>query len=52
MQPPTFFPRRARPSMRPKVVVVFPSPSGVGVIAVTSMYFPLGCSFRRSKILR
>jgi len=26
----------------PMVVVVLPSPSGVGVIAVTSMYFPSG----------
>ena len=25
---------------RPMVVVVLPSPSGVGVIAVTSMYLP------------
>ena len=32
-------PRRPRPSSRPTVVVVLPSPSGVGVMAVTSMYF-------------
>src|SRR6266480_6766224 len=29
---------------RPTVVVVLPSPSGVGVIAVTTMYFALGAS--------
>src|SRR5688572_27364434 len=32
------------------VVVVLPSPSGVGVIAVTSIYFPLGRFLNRSKI--
>ena len=31
-----------RPWTRPMVVVVFPSPSGVGVIAVTSTYLPDG----------
>src|SRR5512146_1897481 len=35
---------------RPTVVVVLPSPSGVGVMAVTSMYLPLGRFFRRSRI--
>ena len=48
IHPPTFTPRLARPSIRPNVVVVFPSPSGVGVMAVISMYLPLGRSFRRS----
>ena len=37
-------PLRPRPWTSPTVVVVFPSPSGVGVIAVTSMYFPRGRS--------
>ena len=37
------------PSARPTVVVVFPSPAGVGVMAVTRMSLPSGpvCSFRR-----
>ena len=48
IHPPTFFPRLANPSIRPKVVVVLPSPRGVGVIAVISMYFPSGRSFSRS----
>ncbi len=34
----------------PIVTVVLPSPSGVGVIAVTSMYFPSGLSRSRSRI--
>ncbi len=33
-------PMRFRPCARPTVVVVLPSPSGVGVIAVTTMYRP------------
>src|SRR5271157_74310 len=47
----TFFPR-CTPSAceRPTVVVVLPSPSGVGVMAVTSTYLPLGRFARRSKI--
>jgi len=28
---------------RPTVVVVFPSPNGVGVIADTTTYFAFGC---------
>ena len=40
---------RPRPCARPTVTVVLPSPSGVGVIAVTSMYLPSGRSCRRSK---
>ena len=50
--PPTFFPLLPRPSMRPHEVVLFPSPRGVGVIAVTSMYLPSGRSLRLSMILR
>ncbi len=34
------------------MVVVLPSPSGVGVIAVTTMYLPLGTSFSRSRMDR
>lgn len=34
------FPRFARPWTNPIVVVDFPSPKGVGVITVTSIYFP------------
>jgi hypothetical protein len=32
--------------------VVFPSPKGVGVMAVTTTYLPLGWSFRRSRMER
>ena len=35
MAPITRLPMAANPSTRPMVVVVLPSPSGVGVIAVT-----------------
>ena len=35
-------------SPRPTVVVVFPSPAGVGLIAVTRMSFPLGLPLRVS----
>ena len=49
-QPPTFSPRLPRPSISPHEVVLFPSPSGVGVIAVTSIYLPSGLSLRRSII--
>ena len=34
-------------SDRPTVVSDLPSPSGVGVMPVTSMYRPLGLSFKR-----
>ena len=37
------------PSPSPTVVVVFPSPAGVGEIAVTNINFP---SFLFSKLLR
>ena len=49
MQPPTFTPRLPRPSIRPMEVVDLPSPRGVGVMAVTSMYLPSGLLFRRSR---
>ena len=39
-----FFPIWPSPWVSPTVVVVFPSPSGVGVMAVTSMYLPRGFS--------
>src|SRR5580704_9253542 len=46
----TFFPRCAPNAwLSPTVVVVLPSPSGVGVIAVTTMYLPLGAFFSRSR---
>ncbi len=48
----TFLPSRPMPWVRPMVVVDFPSPSGVGVTAVTSMYFPSGRSLSRSRMLR
>ena len=38
--------------VRPTEVVVLPSPSGVGVIAVTSMYLPEGFEARRSRMVR
>ena len=41
-------PIRFRPWARPTVVVVLPSPSGVGVIAVTTISLPSGRSVRRS----
>ena len=42
-------PIRLRPWASPTVVVVLPSPSGVGVIAVTTTYFPRGRSARRAR---
>ena len=42
MAPQTRLPSLPSPSIRPIVVVVLPSPSGVGVIAVTSMYLAVG----------
>ena len=50
MHPPTFFPLFPSPSIRPMEVVVLPSPRGVGVMAVTSMYFPSGFFSRRLMI--
>ena len=53
MQVNTFLPRCApRAWLRPTVVVVLPSPSGVGVMAVTTMYLPLGAPFNRSRTYR
>src|SRR5690242_1321192 len=53
MQVKTFFPRCAPSAwLSPTVVVVLPSPRGVGVIAVTTMYLPLGALFRRSRTAR
>ena len=49
-QPPTRLPSLPRPSIRPKEVVDFPSPRGVGVMAVTSMYFPSGLPESRAMI--
>ena len=48
--PPTFLPLFPNPSIKPIDVVLFPSPSGVGVMAVTSIYFPFGRCCRRSMI--
>ena len=41
-----FFPIRLRASPNPTEVVVFPSPAGVGLIAVTSMSLPSGFEFK------
>jgi hypothetical protein len=40
IQTAAFLPILFRPSPRPTVVVVFPSPAGVGLIAVTKINFP------------
>ena len=48
MAPVAFLPRRPRPWRSPMVEVLLPSPSGVGVMAVTSMYLPSGRSPSRS----
>ena len=37
-----FLPILFNPSFKPTEVVVFPSPAGVGVIAVTKISFPSG----------
>src|SRR3990172_2458275 len=51
MQVKTRFPRWAPSAwLRPIMVVLFPSPNGVGVMAVTSMYFPLGRFASRVRI--
>src|SRR5512139_2496848 len=53
MQVKTFCPRCApRACDRPTMVVDLPSPNGVGVIAVTSMYLPFGRLARRSRTSR
>ena len=41
-----FLPIAFKPSPRPTVVVVFPSPAGVGVMAVTRISFPSGFELR------
>ncbi len=46
MQIAAFRPIRLRPSPRPTVVVVLPSPAGVGLIAVTRISLPSGLSAR------
>ena len=40
MQTIAFLPMRFRPSPRPTVVVVLPSPAGVGLMAVTRISLP------------
>src|SRR5260221_8900533 len=53
MQVNTFLPRYApKLWLSPTVVVVLPSPRGVGVIAVTTMYLPLWMSLSRSRMER
>jgi len=52
MQATTRLPRLPIPCRRPIVVVDFPSPKGVGVIAVTSMNLPSGRCFSRSRTFR
>ena len=44
-----FLPILFKPSLKPTEVVVFPSPAGVGVIAVTNISFPSGLFFNVSK---
>ena len=44
-----FFPILFNPSFSPTDVVVFPSPAGVGVIAVTKISFPSFLLFSPSK---
>ncbi|MNL31419.1 hypothetical protein D3C87_1532060 [compost metagenome] len=39
-------PMRASPSPRPTVVVVLPSPAGVGLIAVTRISLPSGFDWK------
>ena len=50
MQRITFLPITPSAWVRPTEVVVLPSPSGVGVMAVTSMYLPSGLLARVSRI--
>ena len=37
-----FLPMRFKPSPKPTVVVVLPSPAGVGLMAVTKISLPMG----------
>ncbi len=46
----TGLPRAVKPWESPMVVMVLPSPSGVGLMAVTTTYFPLGRSVSVSRI--
>jgi hypothetical protein len=46
MQIAAFLPIRFSPSPRPTVVVVLPSPAGVGLIAVTRISLPFGRSLQ------
>jgi len=46
----TFLPITPMAWVSPTAVVVLPSPSGVGVMAVTSMYLPLAAPARRSRM--
>ena len=46
-----FLPILFRPSPRPTVVVVLPSPAGVGVIAVTRISLPSGRSCQRADVV-
>src|SRR4029079_17974310 len=50
MQTAALRPIRFRPWARPTVVVDLPSPSGVGVIAVTTTYLPRGFALSRRSI--
>ena len=47
MQTIAFLPMRFSPSPRPTVVVVLPSPAGVGLIAVTRISLPSLLPLRR-----
>ena len=46
----TFLPWRASASAKPTVVVVLPSPAGVGLMAVTRMSLPGACSSSVSRL--
>ena len=50
--PTTFLPSLPSPWMSPIVVTVFPSPAGVGVIAVTTTSFPSFLSLSFSRLAR
>ena len=52
MQAIALCPRAPRPWTSPTVVVVLPSPSGVGVMAVTSTYLPMGLPAIRRRASR
>jgi len=52
MQSTTFSPSTPKPWVSPTDVVVLPSPSGVGVMAVTSTYLPCGRSANFSRTSR